>query len=309
MRRQFRLRPLPLLADHRVVLRRRPARALDFALNRRGEPAKAHTAVARTSGDSVVEAAPGGVGQVGRTGIARRGRLLPIAISTLRKKRSRPMRLTGDAGEHPAERRIVEPRRGRQAAARSVPARGRKSGSRGCARELVPRADRQAVVAAIDAVADQRPQRNRDHPLVLDRQIRDAAPRIELVGRRERRGRAGVEAAPAGAAMVGLRPRRARAPGSDRFRRETATSRNSRDTRLVCLPCQPMPGLLRQRLLHDRGGIDEQLQRARPAPRDPARERLQPPLQGVVIVAAARIDRDDAAIGPSEQRRGSSSGA
>ena len=40
--------------------------------------------------------------------------------------------------------------------------------------------------------------------LVLDRQVRDAAAGIELVGRRKRVGRTDVEAAAAGAAMVRL---------------------------------------------------------------------------------------------------------
>ena len=43
-----------------------------------------------------------------------------------------------------------------------------------------------------------------DVALVLDRQVGDAAARIELVGRGERVGRADVEAAPAAAAVVGL---------------------------------------------------------------------------------------------------------
>src|SRR5205085_5782493 len=71
--------------------------------------------------------------------------------------------------------------------------------------EFVPRADRQAIVAPEDAVADRRPQLIGDRALVLDRQIRDAAPRIEPVGSREGGGRAGVEAAATLAAMVGFR--------------------------------------------------------------------------------------------------------
>ena len=63
------------------------------------------------------------------------------------------------------------------------------------AREFVPGADRQAIVAAVDAVAHQRPQLARDRALVLDGEIGDAAPRIEPIRRRESAGRADVEAA------------------------------------------------------------------------------------------------------------------
>ena len=77
-------------------------------------------------------------------------------------------------------------------------------------RELVPRADREAVVAAIDAIADRRAEFVRDRPLVLDGEIGDAAPRIEPVGRGKGVGRADVEAGAARAAMVVLGARRRR---------------------------------------------------------------------------------------------------
>src|SRR2546421_210028 len=60
------------------------------------------------------------------------------------------------------------------------------------------------IDAAIDPIADQGPQLDREHPLVLDRQIRDAAPGSEPVGCRKRGGRAGVEAPPARTAAVGV---------------------------------------------------------------------------------------------------------
>src|SRR5260221_265583 len=70
--------------------------------------------------------------------------------------------------------------------------------------ELVPRTHRQAVVAAEDPVADGGPELRRNDPLMLDRQIGDAAARIQLVRRREGVGRADVQAAAAAPAMVGL---------------------------------------------------------------------------------------------------------
>src|SRR5260221_2157355 len=73
-------------------------------------------------------------------------------------------------------------------------------GARLC--EAVPRAYQLAVVAAIDAVADQRPQLLRDGALELDGEIGDAAARIELVGPGDRLRRADIDAALAGAAVL-----------------------------------------------------------------------------------------------------------
>src|SRR5258706_10607205 len=59
--------------------------------------------------------------------------------------------------------------------------------------EAVPRADELAVVAAVDAIADQRPQLLRDCALVLDGEVRDAATRVELVGTADRLRRADLD--------------------------------------------------------------------------------------------------------------------
>src|SRR6185295_14689913 len=72
-------------------------------------------------------------------------------------------------------------------------------------REFVPRAYGQAVVAAIDAVSDCLAKFARDVSLVLDREIGDAAARIEFIGRGKRVRRTDVETAPALPAMVCLR--------------------------------------------------------------------------------------------------------
>src|SRR5947209_10593030 len=71
-------------------------------------------------------------------------------------------------------------------------------------RKLVPRADCKAIVAAIDAIADGLSKFVRDRSLVFDREIGNATPRIELVGRGESRGRADIEAGMARAAMIDL---------------------------------------------------------------------------------------------------------
>src|SRR5439155_17477965 len=80
-------------------------------------------------------------------------------------------------------------------------------GERAGAGELVPRADELAVVAAVDAVADRGAELDRYRAAMRDRKVRDAAPRIELVGRDDRPRRADVDAGAAGAAVVADRRR------------------------------------------------------------------------------------------------------
>src|SRR5688572_7208087 len=103
-------------------------------------------------------------------------------------------------GEQLPERRIVELEQvGERRRGELGP---RQEGAVGAGRvgEAVPRADRQAIVAAIDAVADRLPEFLGDRALMLDGEIGDAAARIELERRRKRVGRADVEAARAAAA-------------------------------------------------------------------------------------------------------------
>src|SRR5262249_58238672 len=71
--------------------------------------------------------------------------------------------------------------------------------------EVVRRARRKTIVAAEDAVADGGAQLARNRPLVLDREVGDAAARIEPIGRGERRRRADVETDMTSAAMIDLR--------------------------------------------------------------------------------------------------------
>ena len=128
------------------------------------------------------------------------------------------------AGEARAKARVVEPRElGQRRRAQIVP-RGELRLGR-AARELVPRADREAVVAAEDAIADRPAELARDVARVLDREVGDAAPGVELVGRREGVGRADVEAGPAGAAMVALGRIGGERAGRSGSRRGTARSR------------------------------------------------------------------------------------
>src|SRR5258708_3739991 len=68
---------------------------------------------------------------------------------------------------------------------------------------FVPGADELAIVAAVNAVSHERAQLFRDRAVMLDGEIRDAAARIELVGRDDRPRGTYVDAAVARAAVLG----------------------------------------------------------------------------------------------------------
>ncbi len=121
---------------------------------------------------------------------------LPAAISTLRMKRFRPVRLIGEPGELGTEGRVVEREQIDERRRLQIRARPQLRLPR-LMRELVPGADRQAIVAAVDSVAHQRPQPPVDRAFVLDGEVGDAPPAIQQMRRREGVGRADVEAAPA----------------------------------------------------------------------------------------------------------------
>src|SRR5439155_2148514 len=115
------------------------------------------------------------------------------------------------------------------------------------AREFVPWTNRQAIVAAENAVADRRPQFMGDRPLMLDSQIRDAAPRVETIGSGEGIGRAGVETALTGAAMVLFRHVRIEREAQVDLAEEQPGAELARhQIGVLALPADP--GLLRQRL-------------------------------------------------------------
>src|ERR1700722_14722422 len=100
-----------------------------------------------------------------------------------------------------AKRRVIKAREFRKSRRTQIVARSEFGFAPGL-REFVPWADREAIVAAIDAVADGFPKFVRDRAFVFDGEIGNATPRIELVGRWKRRGRADIETGPARAAMI-----------------------------------------------------------------------------------------------------------
>ena len=174
--------------------------------------------------------------------------------------------------------------------------------------EFVPWTDRQAIVAAIDAVAHQRAQFARDGALVLDGEIGDAAPRIEPVWRRESVGRADVEAGVAGAAMIARRRvGRQIERGEDGAEEQPGAELERNQIGVLALPAQP--GGFGERLLHHGGGIDEHLDVAAGLFDQPAAELLQPRLDHLVVIVALGIDRDGAARAlfagsPADRRAG-----
>jgi hypothetical protein len=180
---------------------------------------------------------------------------LPSATAMLRSQRSWPMRRIGE----PARRSLksLSPRRTVRPA---LPGRGRARREITFARqrrEAVPRAGELAVVAAVDAVAQQRPQRLGMRALELDGQVGNAAPRVEPIGRDDGAGRAGVDAGAAGAAVVGdRRIGRQRQVGeqiSPRKKYEPAVAIEQQ--RVLAAPAQA--AVLRQADFHDRRRIGE----------------------------------------------------
>ena len=117
--------------------------------------------------------------------------------------------ITGDAldrraAEQFAKRRIVQ--RGEIGKPRRAQLRPRREGDFARSlREFVPGTDRQTVVAAVDAIADGAAEFLGDVVLVLDREIGNSEPRIDLVRRGKGIRRTDIQAVGTGAAAVRLR--------------------------------------------------------------------------------------------------------
>ena len=78
---------------------------------------------------------------------------------------------------------------------------------------------------------------------------------------------------------------------------------NSRETRLVCLPCQPRPAACASGFSITAAVSTNTLTSQPDGADQPSRQRLQPLLDQVVIVVALRIDRDRAARAALENRK------
>ena len=263
--------------------RRQPPR---MPIPRRRAPRGEGSSSSRSTAGRAVSAAPG---------IAQRiGDVADEAVATDPLDR-RSRRRAAEAG-------IVEGRqfgqRRRGSSGRGWKARSRLPPARTCSRGRRPGSRRSRRCGCRSAARS----RGRDGALVFDRQIGDAAPGVEPVGR----GKAPSDRRP-GRRGTGRNGRLARVrrqfEGGATARPGTATSRSARDTRLVCLPCQPMPAACGQRLFHHRRGVDEQLYRR---PKWPAMNRARASglvLQHVVVVGAAGVDRDIARLAPAARPR------
>ena len=72
------------------------------------------------------------------------------------------------------------------------------------AREFIPGADRKAIIAAIDAIAHRLAKFLGDRAVMFDRQVGNAAPRIQAIRRGKGARWADIQAARASAAMINL---------------------------------------------------------------------------------------------------------
>src|SRR6185295_5273739 len=157
-----------------------------------------------------------------------------------------------------------------------------------------------AVVAAIDAVADQRPQLLGDGALVLDGEIRNAAPRIELVGSADRLRRANIDAAlttSTGILLFLIDGKRKVAV--DLAEKEPGARIAAEQHRVLAAPAEA--GARGELDLHHRRRIAENtVTEGANLGADAVAELLQAVTQHLVIVAAPGIARDD---GPASLRR------
>ena len=170
------------------------------------------------------------------------------------------------------------------------------------ARERVPRANGQAIVTAIDAVAHRLAEFVRNMAFVLDRQIRNAAPRIDLIGRGERARGTHIETSAAGAAVIMLRlVGRDLQRREDRPEKQPGTIKPRHEIGVLALPTRA--GRLRQWFLHYRRGVDEHLHVRAKAVRNEAGKLPQLRFHHVVIVVALRVAGDRGAVLCSEALR------
>ncbi len=186
-------------------------------------------------------------------------------------KRLRPMRLTGlpeNRARKAASSRVGEVGEIRGAGAALIADLSRGLG------EFVPRADGEAVVAAIDSVAEQGAQVRVDRAVVFDGQVRDAAAGVELVGGWEGLGRADVEAGGAGAAVGGFGCVLGQVEGGEDGAEEDPVAEvAAEEVGVFALPAET--GSLSEGFLHHRGGVDEDLDLTRLHVDQPAAEAFE----------------------------------
>src|SRR5438105_109846 len=159
-------------------------------------------------------------------------------------------------------------------------------------REAVPGAHQLAVVAAVHAVADERPQLFRDGALVLDGEVGDAATRIELVRPADRLRRTHVDAALAGSASIDfLFVDREGKIAKDLAQEKPRACLSVKQQRVLAAPADA--GFLRELHLEHRRRVGEHaMAESANLGFDALAKLLQPAAQDLVIVPAAGIARD-----------------
>ncbi len=156
----------------------------------------------------------------------------------------------------------------------------------------VPRADKLAVVTAVDAVADQRTQRFGNAALEFDGEVGNAAARIELVGRDDGAGRAGVQTGVAATAVLARRRSHwQRQVGVDLTEKEERAGVPGQQQRVLAAPAQARLG--GERHLQHRGAVGKHpIAETAHGGSHALGQALQLAAQDAVIVTAERVARD-----------------
>ncbi len=236
---------------------------------------------------------------------APRSPLFPAAIRQLRIMRCDADPLDRRAGEHLAEGGIVQREQVAPAAAR--PAR-RAAGRRGWRRPHrrtgstgTPPGNRRSRRCGCRSPRGTRPGSAR-HARSSGRRC-SAAHRSGAARGTPRSGRRRGSALHSRNARLRRPARRASSSRLVRITPRNSQLPCSRLTRLVCLPCQPIPAAWASGFSITGAVSTNTLSSRRRALDDEAGERLQRLLDRLVIVAALGIDRDAPALGPLGQRQ------
>jgi len=168
----------------------------------------------------------------------------------------------------------------------------REIGQGGFAGVFIPRADQLAVIAAVNAIAQQWPQLFGNCRAQFDRQVRNAAPRIDTIGADDRLSGADIDATRAGATMRrGRLIQRQRQVGVEFAEKKPRTGVAIEQIAVFADPAEAR--ISRQRFFHDRRRVDKRAITEWPdRRRDAIRELLQTTTQNLVIIAPECVARD-----------------
>ncbi len=300
-----------------LAVRCRPL-AADFGVSSRCAQELRHQMLARSgrSRSSAQTAAPltsGAASSISRSASSASAGVLefPMAINTLRTKRARPIRFTGE----PAKSLRKAPSSSRASSRRGGASKTARASSFACrpawANLFHGQTARQSSQPKMRFPMSGRRSRG-NGARVLDRQVGDAAAGVEPIGGREGVGRADVETGAAAPAMVGrglIRPQHG--GREDCAEKEPRAVVLADQIGVLALPAEARG--FGERLFHHRRRVDEDLHAHVPiragARGELRRDALQRPFDQIVIVAVSRIDGDRAGLVSLQAwREGRSSG-